>query len=61
MIQFGSSDYDEAAIVKKAEAIWTKELKNKADELKNLEVYIKPEDKKAYYVFNKKISGEFAI
>ena len=47
--------------MKKAETVWTKELGKKADALKSIELYIKPEDKKAYYVFNKKESGSFDI
>ena len=60
-VEYQDVSYDESVIMKKAESIWTKTLGNKADALKSIELYIKPEDKKAYYVFNKKESGSFDI
>jgi hypothetical protein len=47
--------------VAKAKKYWTTTLKKKENELKDLDLYIKPEEGKVYLVFNKKITGEMAF
>ena len=61
VLEYQNVKVEESVIISKVEKIWTKELKNKADDLKSLEIYLKPEDKKAYYVFNKKINGSIDL
>ena len=57
-VEVSTSKYDVDAVMKAA----VKDYKaNNKTELKNINLYIKPEDKKAYYVFNKKESGSFDI
>ena len=41
--------------------IWTDEMGHKMDELKDLKIYIKPEDNGAHYVFNGEITGFLAL
>lgn len=60
-IEYQSFSYDQAAIEKKAEEIWTKDMKKKLSDMKTMELYIKPEEHKTYYVFNKTITGGFDI
>lgn len=60
-IQFQSVQYHEETILKMAEQVWTKDLKNKLADLKSMELYVKPEEKMVYYVFNKKVTGGFSL
>ncbi len=60
-IQFQSVQYHEETILKMAEQVWTKALKNKLADLKSMELYVKPEEKMVYYVFNKKVTGGFSL
>ena len=60
-IEFASVQYHEATITKMAEQVWTKDMKKKLSDLKSMELYIKPEEKKVYYVFNKKETGDFDL
>ena len=59
-VEFYGEQVNQAEIIAEAKKIWTDSGK-KASELKRLEVYIKPEDDRVYYVFNNDISGSFPI
>ena len=59
-VEVGSSKYDIEKITKNVNADFAK--KNKGVTLKNIDIYVKPEDGKAYYVANGgKITGDIAI
>ncbi len=60
-IQYHNDTYNQADIVALAEKLWTKDMKKKAADLKTLELYIKPQEKMVYCVFNKKETGSFSI
>lgn len=60
-IEYQNETYNEAELVALAEKLWTKDMKRKAADLKSLELYIKPQERMAYCVFNKKEKGSFAI
>ncbi|MDE6712708.1 MAG: hypothetical protein K2K20_03135, partial [Lachnospiraceae bacterium] len=60
-IQYQNESYKEADLVASAEKIWTKDMKRKAADLKSLELYVKPQERMVYCVFNKKETGSFAI
>ena len=60
VLQLGEREYNEAALVKIAKDVWKFDLgKNPAD-LKKIELYIKPEENKVYFVMNGE-SGDFNI
>ena len=59
-IEYYGKQVEQAALVKEAKSIWTKSGKKAAD-LKSLDLYIKPEENTAYYVFNEDESGSFVI
>jgi len=48
-------------VVAAVKEIWTKEMGNKESDLKDIKVYIKPEDNGAYYVLNGDITGFIAL
>ncbi len=60
-IQYRNDTYNQSDIVALAEKLWTKDMKKKAADLKTLELYIKPQEKMVYCVFNKKETGSFSI
>ena len=60
VLQFTDREYTEADLVKIAKDVWKYDLNGKASELANVELYVKPEEKKVYYVMNDK-EGSFDI
>lgn len=59
-IEYYGKQIDQATLVKEAKSIWTKSGK-KASELTSLNLYVKPEENLAYYVFNNDETGSFSI
>ena len=55
VFQYQDLEYSEADCLKKAEAAFKKENKN--IELTSINIYIKPEERKIYYVGNKDFAG----
>lgn len=60
-LQFDGKSYTNDDLVKIAKDVWKYDLGNKPADLKDIELYVKPEDSRAYYVFNGEITGSFAI
>ncbi|MGN0325483.1 MAG: DUF6465 family protein [Lachnospiraceae bacterium] len=60
-IQYQNNTFEEADLVAKAEKIWTGELKKKAADLKSLKLYVKPQERMVYCVYNEKETASFAI
>lgn len=59
-IQYGGKAYTMEDLVKIAKDVWKYDLKRKAGELESVELYVKPEENKVYYVMNGE-SGSFDI
>ncbi len=59
-IQYGGKSYGQEDLMKIARDVWEYDLKHKADELESVELYVKPEENKVYYVMNGE-SGSFDI
>lgn len=57
-LQFSGKEYTEAEIFQKVKEIWTKVLKNKVGDMKNVQIYLKPEESAAYYVINGDTTGK---
>ncbi len=60
-IEYGGSTYSKEELINKALKVWTSVLKRGRSELHNMELYVKPQEKKVYYVFNGKRKGSFEI
>ena len=60
-IQFDGKNYTTDDILKIAQDVWKYELGNKAADMKKVELYVKPEEGKVYYVFNGEVTGSFPI
>ena len=60
-VQFGGYSANVAQLEEKAKEYWATKLKKKPADLKELELYIKPEDRKVYLVFNKSLVGDINL
>ena len=56
-VQWLGKEVSEKDIVDSIKKIWTEEMGKKETELKDLKIYIKPEDNGAHYVINNDITG----
>ena len=56
VIQFADKEYDYADIIEKCKAAYKGDTKK---QIKTIDVYVKPEESKAYYVVNGKAEGAF--
>lgn len=59
-IQYGGKSLLAEDLVKRAKDVWKYDLKRKAGELTSIELYVKPEENKVYYVMND-VTGSFDI
>lgn len=60
-LQFAGKDYSVENLEKIASDVWVYDCGRKASELKDIELYVKPEENKVYYVFNAEVTGSFEI
>lgn len=60
-VQFADQSLTQDDLVKIAKDVWKYDLNQKAGDLKSLELYVKPEERRAYYVMNKDFTGSFGI
>lgn len=60
-IQYAGRSYAQEDLVKIAKDVWKYDLKRKAGELESIELYVKPEENKVYYVMNGDVTGNFDI
>ena len=56
-VQFWGKEVYAKDVVENVKKIWTDEMGKKESDLKDLKVYIKPEDNGAHYVINGEITG----
>lgn len=59
-IQYGGKSYSQEDLIRIAKDVWKYDLKRKAGELSDIELYVKPEENKVYYVMNGE-AGSFDI
>ena len=60
-LQFSGKQYTEKEILKKVKDVWTKDLKNKVGDMKDVKIYLKPEESAAYYVVNGDTTGKIDL
>ena len=60
-IEFAGKSYTREDLIKSVKDIWKYDYKKKAGDLKSIELYVKPEESKAYYVINGEVLGDFNI
>lgn len=60
-IQYADKNYTADDLAKIANDVWVYDYGKDAAELKDVQLYVKPEESKVYYVFNNEIAGDFII
>lgn len=60
-VQFADKSYSMDELVKIAEDVWVYDLGKKASDMKSVEIYVKPEESRAYFVVNGTENGSFLI
>jgi len=60
-LEFNNKSYTRENVVNSATDVWVHDIGRPASELKKIELYVKPEEEKVYYIFNGDISGSFNI
>ena len=60
-VQFNDKEVNMKAVLDRVEEIWTKDMENKAEDMKEVKVYLKIEDNAAYFVINGDITGSFGL
>ncbi len=60
-LQFDGRSYNTDELVSIAKDVWKYDLNQKPAELKTIELYVKPEENKTYYVMNGQYQGSFFI
>lgn len=60
-VQCNGNSYEIEDLIKITKDIWKYDFKKKANEFKSVDIYVKLEDKKAYYVINGEITGSFGL
>ena len=60
-LQYAGKAYTQEELLKVAKDIWKSDLKQKAGDLNSVELYVKPEENKVYYVMNDEFKGSFDI
>ena len=59
--QFNDRSYTPADLMKSCKDVWKYDLEGKEEDLKSIELYVKPEENRAYFVINGDITGNFPI
>ena len=60
-LEFNNKSYTREDVVNSATDVWVHDIGRPAADLKEIELYVKPEEEKVYYIFNGDISGSFNI
>ena len=56
-VQYWGKEIHTSEVADRIKKIWTEDMGKKASELKELKIYIKPEDNGAHYVINGDVTG----
>lgn len=59
-VQFNGKSIDTAALTTQAKDAW-KQAGNKVKDIKTLDIYVKPEESKAYYAINETEGGAIEL
>lgn len=60
-LQFAGKEYSQEDILQKVKDIWTYDLGKNIDDIKDVQLYLKPEESAAYYVVNGEESGKVVL
>jgi len=60
-LQLPGREYSKDDLLKKVEEIWREKFKRHQNEIHTVDIYLKPEEERAYFVINKEVSGDMEI
>lgn len=60
-LEFAGKSYSKEELIKSVKDIWKYDYKKKAADLSSIDLYVKPEEGKAYYVINGDVLGDFVV
>lgn len=60
-VQFSGKEYKVEDFVNIAKDVWKYDLGKKVADFKSVELYVKPEESKVYYIINGEVTGSFNI
>lgn len=60
-LEIGDAQITEKDLVAKIKKAWTSQFKGKVKDIKSIDIYVKPEDNKAYYVINKDANENYFV
>ena len=61
VLEYEGASFNYRSIVDRAKKVWKEQYHGKPSELLSLELYIKPEDQRVYYVMNGEAAGDFLL
>ncbi|MCI6920113.1 MAG: DUF6465 family protein [Lachnospiraceae bacterium] len=59
--QFSGKSYTSEDLIRITKDVWKYDLNGKEEDVKSIELYVKPEENTAYYVINGDVTGSFFI
>ena len=59
--QFGGKSYTTEDLLKSCKDVWKYDLGGKEEDIKSIDLYVKPEENVTYYVINGDVTGSFFI
>ena len=59
--QFSGKSYTSEDLIRNTRDVWKYDLNGKEEDVKSIELYVKPEENTAYYVINGDVTGSFFI
>lgn len=59
--QFSNKSYTPDDLLKSCKDVWKYDLGGKEEDIKSIELYVKPEENTTYYVINGDVTGSFFI
>lgn len=60
-LQFAGKEYTQEDLIKIAKDVWQYDLNEKLEDIKTIQLFVKPEEEIAYYIINDTVEGCFAI
>ncbi|MEG2440798.1 MAG: DUF6465 family protein [Acetivibrio sp.] len=60
-IEIADKTFTQEDFIKTVKDIWKCDLSRESSEIKSIDLYVKPEDSKVYYVINNEETGSFCI
>lgn len=61
LLQFSGKEVNTTNIYETVKTVWVEKFQGKLEDLKTIEIYLKPEEHKAYFVVNGESNGDYFV